>query len=57
MLLTFDFLESGLLIFKIIDGDLAHPNVRLEVVMDDMAFPSHVTAKSRSRNTQFGESK
>lgn len=47
--------ESGLLIFKLIEGTLAHADVRLEVVMDDMAFPSFTSAKVKSKHTQFGE--
>ncbi len=48
--------ESGLLIFKLIEGTLAHSDVRVEVVMDDMVFPSYISSKARSRSTQFGES-
>ncbi|KAL9099720.1 MAG: hypothetical protein Q9163_004819 [Psora crenata] len=47
--------ESGLLIFRLIEGTLAHTNVRVEVVMDDMVFPSYSSSKVRSRHTQFGE--
>ena len=47
--------ESGLLIFKLIEGTLAHTDVRVEVVMDDMAFPSFSSAKVKSKQTQFGE--
>lgn len=47
--------ESGLLIFKLIEGTLAHSDVRVEVVMDDMAFPSFSSAKVKSKQTQFGE--
>lgn len=47
--------ESGLLIFKLIEGILAHVDVRVEVVMDDMAFPSFASAKVKSKQTQFGE--
>ena len=49
--------ESGLIIFKLIEGTLARSNVHLEVVMDDMLFPSYTSSKARSRQTQFGESK
>lgn len=49
--------ESGLLIFKLIEADLAHSNVRVEVVMDDMVFPSYVSSTAMSRQTNFGESK
>lgn len=47
--------ESGLLIFKLIEGTLAHSDVRVEVLMDDMAFPSFSSAKVKSKQTQFGE--
>ena len=47
--------ESGLIIFKLIEGTLAHSNVRIEVIMDDMVFPSFSSSKARSRHTQFGE--
>lgn len=47
--------ESGLLIFKLIEGTLAHSDVRVEVVMDDMVFPSFSSAKVKSKHTQFGE--
>ena len=49
--------ESGLIIFKLIEGTLARTNVHLEVVMDDMVFPSYRSPKARSRQTRFGESK
>jgi Ca2+-dependent lipid-binding protein len=48
--------ESGLLIFNLIEGTLATSDVRVEVLMDDMVFPSYSSAKVRSRHTQFGES-
>ncbi|KAL8713354.1 MAG: hypothetical protein Q9220_002553 [cf. Caloplaca sp. 1 TL-2023] len=47
--------ESGLLIFKLIEGTLAHSDVRAEIVMDDMAFPSFSSAKIKSRHHTFGE--
>ena len=49
-------LESGLLVFKLIRGELARSNVYLEVLMDDMAFPSYASSKARSKSTEFGES-
>lgn len=55
--LTCHLTESGLIILKLIKGDLAHSDVRVEVVMDDMLFPSYSSSKARSRHTQFGESK
>lgn len=48
--------ESGLLVFKLIEGKLARSDVRVEVVMDDHIFPSYSSSKARSRQTQFGES-
>lgn len=48
--------ESGLIIFKLIEGTLARPDVRVEIVMDDYIFPSYSSSKARSRQTQFGES-
>nr|POE62865.1 uncharacterized protein pyuk71.03c [Quercus suber] len=47
--------ESGLIVFKIIDGQLAHPNTHLEILMDDMLFPAYSSAKARSTNFSFGE--
>lgn len=48
--------ESGLIIFKLIEANLAYSNVYIEVLMDDMAFPSYISSKARSRHTQFNES-
>lgn len=48
--------ESGLLIFKLIEGTLAHADVRVEVLMDDYVFPSYSSAKVKSRHSVFGES-
>ena len=47
--------ESGLLVFHLIEGTLARSDVRVEVVMDDMVFPSFTSAKAKSRHVQFGE--
>jgi Ca2+-dependent lipid-binding protein len=47
--------ESGLIIFKILDVELAHKDVRVEVVMDDMAFPSYQSSTIRSRNMRLDE--
>ena len=49
--------ESGLLVFRLISGDFAKPNVYLEVLMDDMVFPSYHSSRTKSRRTEFGESK
>ncbi|KAL9583913.1 MAG: hypothetical protein Q9203_004883 [Teloschistes exilis] len=47
--------ESGLLIFKLIEGTMAQTDVRLEVMMDDMVFPSFASAKVKAKHTKFGE--
>ncbi|KAI9830545.1 MAG: hypothetical protein M1819_005503 [Sarea resinae] len=47
--------ESGLLVFKLIEGDLSETNVHLEVLMDDMVFPSYVSSKVRTKHHTFGE--
>lgn len=41
--------------FRIIEGSLAHSNVRVEVLMDDMVFPSYISARAKSKSHQFGE--
>ncbi|TVY47004.1 Tricalbin [Lachnellula occidentalis] len=47
--------ESGLIIFKILDVDLVHSNVHVEVVIDDMAFPSYSSSIIRSKKTHVDE--
>lgn len=47
--------ESGLLIFNIIEGQFAHKDCYLEVVMDDMSIPAYTSSKIRSRHTKFEE--
>lgn len=47
--------ESGLIIFKILDVDLTHSNVHVEVVIDDMAFPSYSSSTVRSRKANVDE--
>ncbi|KAF2766811.1 tricalbin [Teratosphaeria nubilosa] len=47
--------ESGLVIFKILEAQLAEKNVFLEVVMDDYLFPSYTSAKARSTTYTFNE--
>ncbi len=43
--------ESGLIIFKLLDVEVPRPNVHVEVVIDDMAFPSYSSSIIRSRKT------
>ncbi|KKY24469.1 putative membrane bound c2 domain protein [Phaeomoniella chlamydospora] len=47
--------ESGLIVFKIIEGTFSRNNCQLEVVMDDMVFPSYISSKARSKHFTFGE--
>lgn len=47
--------ESGLIIFKILDAELTRTNVHIEVVMDDMAFPSYQSSLVRSRKSALDE--
>ncbi|TVY45679.1 Uncharacterized protein LSUB1_G000436 [Lachnellula subtilissima] len=47
--------ESGLIIFKILDVDLTHSNVHVEVVIDDMAFPSYSSSTVRSKKANVDE--
>lgn len=45
--------ESGLIVFKIIDGQLSHSNVFLEVLVDDHMFPSYTSMKIKSKAATF----
>lgn len=47
--------ESGLIIFKIMEADLPRSNVQIEVLVDDMAFPSYVSSTTRSRKLTLDE--
>ena len=47
--------HSGVLIFKIIEGELAHKDCYLEVLFDDYAFASYVSSKARSRHQKWDE--
>ncbi|KAK5091304.1 Tricalbin-2 [Lithohypha guttulata] len=47
--------ESGLLVFKLIEGNFQHKNVMLEIVMDDHIFPSYSSGKVRQQHHTFGE--
>ncbi|KAL1964578.1 hypothetical protein VTN77DRAFT_6875 [Rasamsonia byssochlamydoides] len=42
--------ESGLIVFKLIEGQLSHPNMQLEVVLDDHMFPSYTSPKVKSKD-------
>lgn len=47
--------ESGLVVFKIIEGDMAHTDCHLEIMVDENVFPAYTTAKVRSRKHAFKE--
>ncbi|RMD43016.1 hypothetical protein DV735_g2151, partial [Chaetothyriales sp. CBS 134920] len=47
--------ESGLVIFKIIEGTLARSDLFLEVLIDDHVFPSYTTSKIKGGLHQIGE--
>ncbi|KAL2010877.1 hypothetical protein VTN00DRAFT_3595 [Thermoascus crustaceus] len=47
--------ESGLIVFKLIEGQLSHSDVRLEVLMDDHMFPSYTSPKIRTKVATFGD--
>jgi Ca2+-dependent lipid-binding protein len=47
--------ESGLIIFKIIEAELPHSNLQIEVLVDDMAFPSYTSSTTRSRKVTLDE--
>ena len=46
-------IESGLIVFKLIDGHLSHTNVQLEVLVDDQMFPAYTSMKIKSREATF----
>jgi Ca2+-dependent lipid-binding protein len=47
--------ESGLIIFKLMEAELPKTDTRVEVFVDDMAFPSYVSSVAKSRKFQFDE--
>ncbi|TPX21172.1 hypothetical protein DIZ76_015126 [Coccidioides immitis] len=47
--------ESGLIVFKIIEGQLSQQDVHLEVLMDDHAFPCYTSNKARSKHITFND--
>jgi Ca2+-dependent lipid-binding protein len=48
-------IESGLLVFKLIDGEFSTTGAYVDVLMDDMAYASYSTAKIKSRHMTFNE--
>jgi Ca2+-dependent lipid-binding protein len=47
--------ESGLIIFKVLDVDIARSDVHVEVLIDDMAFPSYSSSTIRSKKASLDE--
>ncbi|KAF2712701.1 tricalbin [Pleomassaria siparia CBS 279.74] len=47
--------ESGLIVFKLIDGEFPETGGYIDIIMDDMAFPSYSSAKIKTRSTVFNE--
>lgn len=47
--------ESGLAIFKLMNAELPHSNSRVEVFVDDMAYPSYVSSVAKSKSHTFDE--
>jgi Ca2+-dependent lipid-binding protein len=47
--------SSGLVIFRLMEADLPHSNTRIEVFVDDMAFPSYVSSTAKSKQHKFDE--
>lgn len=50
-------IDSGLMIFKIIDGQFMHKDCYVEVLMDDMLYPAYVTTRLKTKNVKIDESK
>lgn len=47
--------ESGLVIFRLMEAELPKSQCRVEVFVDDMAFPSYTSSMSRTRKHTFDE--
>lgn len=47
--------DSGLIIFKLMEADLPRSHTRIEVFVDDMAFPSYTSSVAKQRKNQFDE--
>ena len=43
--------------FKLIEGEFTETGGYVDVLMDDMAYPSYSSAKIKSRHMTFGEGK
>ncbi|KAK9457623.1 C2 domain-containing protein [Dipodascopsis uninucleata] len=47
--------ETGLLIFRIIEGQFPKNDVYIQVFFDDLLYPSYLTSKSQGKRTKFEE--
>ncbi|KAK1755142.1 tricalbin-3 [Echria macrotheca] len=47
--------ESGLVIFRLMEAELPKSHCRIEVFVDDMAFPSYISSMSKSKKHTFDE--
>jgi Ca2+-dependent lipid-binding protein len=47
--------ESGVLIFKLIEAEMPDSHSHLEVFVDDMLYPSYVSATARHKSNKFDE--
>lgn len=47
--------ESGLIIFKLMEAELPRSHTRVEVFVDDMAFPSYVSSIAKHKVNSFDE--
>jgi Ca2+-dependent lipid-binding protein len=47
--------ESGFVIFKLMEAELPKSDSHIEIYVDDMAFPSYVSSRSRTRTHKFNE--
>ncbi|KJZ79031.1 hypothetical protein HIM_01804 [Hirsutella minnesotensis 3608] len=47
--------ESGLLIFRLLEGEMPESSSRLEIFVDDMAYASYVSSTAPSRAHKFNE--
>ncbi|KAJ5782088.1 Tricalbin [Penicillium paradoxum] len=47
--------ESGFIVFKFHEGQLAVPHVQLEVLMDDYMFPAYTSSKIHTTTAKFSD--
>lgn len=47
--------ESGLVVFRLLEAELPRSNTRVELFVDDMAYPSYASSTARNRSYKFDE--